>query len=252
MDFVLQVNLAEAPALPQFLSDTRLWVFIGDDEGRYGVEHALIVHPPETGLVCTPRPDGPRMERSLDYRPLPARWVPSLAIKSEGRYFGPGKVAEYELQEAIDRAALDLAGLDSSGFGAGSSLSRLGGWPAGEPRLNEGFMPMVAQVFDSGFGGEVWDLYFADSPSTWFDEHRDLLFAGQYDRRQAGGPFFDWYRTLEPAQIARSWRQVLSIDSHIETDLNFWDCATLEFVVPSDEMAKGSLARSHVSVWDGG
>ena len=132
-------------------------------------------------VVSTKLPSEQKLDWNQGYDVMPVTWVPSMALKRQDRNFRNNETYEYELQDAIDRIALERAGIDASGLNErGSCLSRFGGWPVNSR--------------DDDIQEEA-------------NNH------------------------CGPSANGDDWIQLLSLDSHMEIGMCFWDAGKYEFVV---------------------
>jgi len=133
LEFLAQIKLSDAPAIPEFPSSGLLLFFNGYDGESECIEHRILYIPQGEELAPANRPEGPRDENNLYdkdyYDVMPVNWVPTLSLKRQHRSFGIS-VYEYDLQNAIDAMALRQDGIDLSVMNKrGNCLSRFGGWP---------------------------------------------------------------------------------------------------------------------------
>ena len=251
MDFLAQVRLDDGPALPGLPEAGSILFFSGTDDPPENVEHALIYVDAATPVARTERPDGPRFDHSKDYNPLPLRWTPSFEIPRTGRYFHTPdgeEVSDSELQRALHAAAFAHSGEPPKSYEA---MTTFGGWPE-----NDGLSARTAiraYIADSEFAdhdGYYWDfqraydLVYGKRP---LDELKanpsNELWTKLVERIESDDPYLRWVRdpNIDHAAGIAEWRQLLSLDSHMELDMCFWDAGRYEFVCHEQGMADGSF-----------
>lgn len=209
--FLLQLNLAGVPALPESPLPARgmLFVFVGLDEPATDVEHRIVLYTGDELLEPRTPPNGP--PASETFAGLRPRRLRLASFADIPRWATSDYEALTEDLDDEDRDAYDDLEKSLSRPGGRSAVGQLLGHAAGighDPRE---------------------DAYVV----------RDVNAAWLYDYGKRAG--------LDMG-LARRWRNLLRLNSSRELNLTIWDAGYLNFLVREDDLAALDFGRVYAAV----
>jgi hypothetical protein len=240
LTFVAQIDLSElasgwVDALPR---RGWLWLFLGEDEPAYDVAHVVLHYDGDRDTLApaSPPPSTIAVENfsPRDFVPHRVHWAPKLTLDRHAE----------ERRGLSDAAQLALDALVEL---VPDSETRIGGAPvswAHDPRrdaylLRTGMAPLLFRTHY-----EVKDLE-EQAGDAWgegkhalgeeLNEATELLRAYRAERSM--------HETR-----AREWRMLLSIASHREVGMCWWDAGLVQLLVHADDLAAGRFDRTYCEI----
>lgn len=247
LDFLAQIRLDDGPPLLGIPTTGVVLFFAGIDE-QERIEHKVLLAKGDAKLVRVARPDGKRIPTSVDYQPLPIEWKASLALpRTRRRYeLDIGEVEQWQIQEALDAAALGREYSIGEEF-TGLALTRFGGWPLDDDYW--GKTALSAYIVNSSFADH--GDYHRDFQRRYDFEHgkrpiEELRTSSTWHRLarlvEGADAYLEWVRdsTIDHVSGIAEWKQLLSLDSHMEIGMCFHDAGAYEFVFHGDGWSTGN------------
>jgi hypothetical protein len=245
LSFVAQLDLASLPPLPESPLPPAglLSFFLGASELAKDIEHRVLLVE-DAALVRARLPAGAPMREDLGgpagYDPVVPRIATAVSLP------GYGSRLPRQLSFADDDAAMERYHelVESLGGSLEYGKSLLLGHADGDE------LEDVIDAYAARAGLEsprYLDRGSIEDDVAQAREAGDRLRAARAAERLAR---HEWWQAnaLEVAQKSHEWRLLLSLNSHAETGMCFWDAGTLNFYVHVDDLRARRFDRTRATI----